>query len=195
MKDKNFDRKHILLDAALEEFSQHSFDEASVNRILKEAGISKGVFYYHFKDKEALYLCLVEETSRVKKEFIFKELREDEFNEADIFDRFRLLAQAGIRFAAQYPKYTRLAAMITKEKNVTIRKHLNMYFSQSGQIDEMVVCAIQRGELSDTYPKEFISTVIGFLFAHYDEIFPRDRNAFENLDRFISMMKNGLGKK
>ncbi len=195
MKNKKFDRKHKLLDAALEEFSQRSFDEASVNRILKKADISKGVFYYHFKDKEALYLCLVEETSHVKREYITKELQEHEFIEADIFGRFRIQAQEGIQFAKQYPKYKQFAGMIAKERNIKIREHLKAYFSQSRQIEELVECAINKGELSDTYPKEFVAAVIGFLFAHYDEIFPDDRDAFENLDRFISMMKNGLGKK
>ncbi len=57
---KSFKREQKLLDAAIEEFSQWSFDEASVNRILKNAHISKGVFYYHFKDKEALYYSVME---------------------------------------------------------------------------------------------------------------------------------------
>ncbi len=194
MKEKKFGRRQKLLDAALEEFSQYSFDEASVNRILKTAGISKGVFYYHFKDKAALYICIVEETSRIKKEFIAEEMSMEEFEGADIFNRFRLQAQVGIRFAKMYPKYRQFAEMIAKEKNQNIREYIHHLFSQNGQIDDLVGHAIKQGELSEAYPKEFLTGVTRFMFAHYDEIFPDDRNAFENLNHFINMMKNGLGK-
>ena len=47
-----------LWDAALGEFSGHSFGEASLNEILKTAGINKGSFYYRFNDKKDLYLSV-----------------------------------------------------------------------------------------------------------------------------------------
>ncbi|MCB9742455.1 MAG: TetR/AcrR family transcriptional regulator [Alphaproteobacteria bacterium] len=49
-----------ILDAAAEEFAAAGFHEASLNRILAEAGLSKGAAYYYFDDKEDLFLTLVE---------------------------------------------------------------------------------------------------------------------------------------
>ncbi len=192
MKDKIFDRRQQLLDAALEEFSQTSFDEASINRILKNAVISKGVFYYHFKDKEALYLCLMEETSAVKWGFITAELRDKEISQANIFEQFRMQAQAGIRFAQQHPKYHQFARMLAKEKNPGIRAHIDAAFAQSDQLAAMVERGIKSNDFTSKYSKEFLITAIGFLFAHFDDMFPNERDAYENLDSYISMMKNGL---
>jgi AcrR family transcriptional regulator len=42
-------------------FAQHGYAGASVDRIVREAGFSKGTFYWHFKSKEDLFLALVEE--------------------------------------------------------------------------------------------------------------------------------------
>lgn len=193
MKEKSFERQRPLLDAALEEFSQRNFDQASINRILKNSGISKGVFYYHFNDKEALYLCLMEDTSQVKWEFITAELQDKDMMSADIFEMFRLQACAGIRFAQHHPKHHQFARMLAKEKNPGIRAHIDAAFAQSEKLDVMIERAMQNGNFSPAYSKDFLTAVIGFLFAHFDDVFPNERNAYENLDNYIAMMKNGLG--
>jgi AcrR family transcriptional regulator len=48
-------QRDAILRAALDEFAAHGFSGASLNRIIDEAGISKGSMYYYFDDKEALY--------------------------------------------------------------------------------------------------------------------------------------------
>jgi AcrR family transcriptional regulator len=49
------EQQEAILRAALEEFASHGFNEASLNRIIEEAGISKGSMYYYFDGKEDLY--------------------------------------------------------------------------------------------------------------------------------------------
>ena len=41
--------------AALDEFAAHGFHDASLNRIIEAAGISKGSMYYYFDGKEDLF--------------------------------------------------------------------------------------------------------------------------------------------
>ncbi|MGV3622304.1 MAG: TetR/AcrR family transcriptional regulator [Archangium sp.] len=45
------DKKQRLMHAAMTEFGRHGYELASMNRILDEAGFSKGSFYYYFDDK------------------------------------------------------------------------------------------------------------------------------------------------
>ncbi len=49
------EQQEAILGAALEEFASHGFNEASLNRIIDEAEISKGSMYYYFDGKEDLY--------------------------------------------------------------------------------------------------------------------------------------------
>jgi AcrR family transcriptional regulator len=49
-----------LLAAATAEFAAHGYDDASVNRLLARAKISKGALYYYFSDKDDLYATVVE---------------------------------------------------------------------------------------------------------------------------------------
>lgn len=56
------ERREQILEAALEEFSQHGFRGASINKIAARAGMSTPRLLYHFKDKETLYRSLLTST-------------------------------------------------------------------------------------------------------------------------------------
>lgn len=47
-------KEHIIIVAS-RLFMQKSFKEVTMNEIVKETGLSKGAFYYHFKSKEELF--------------------------------------------------------------------------------------------------------------------------------------------
>jgi len=50
------DRKQRLIEAAISEFCTFGYEEGSLNRILKQAGMSKSSFYYYFDDKLDVFL-------------------------------------------------------------------------------------------------------------------------------------------
>ena len=52
-------QQQAILAAALEEFAAHGFHDASLNRVIDAAGISKGSMYYYFDGKEDLYAHVV----------------------------------------------------------------------------------------------------------------------------------------
>ncbi len=55
------EKKQALTRAAIREFARVSVQEASINRIVREAGVSRGSFYTYFEDKEDLLQYLLEE--------------------------------------------------------------------------------------------------------------------------------------
>ena len=52
------EKKQRILQAGFEEFARYPFRDASINRIIKNAEISRGSFYTYFEDKMAL-LCFI----------------------------------------------------------------------------------------------------------------------------------------
>lgn len=48
-------QQQAILRAALDEFAAHGFHDASLNRVIEAAGISKGSMYYYFDGKEDLF--------------------------------------------------------------------------------------------------------------------------------------------
>jgi AcrR family transcriptional regulator len=55
------ERRRQILDVAAHHFATDGFAAASLNRILSEAGVSKGAAYYYFDDKADLFATVVED--------------------------------------------------------------------------------------------------------------------------------------
>lgn len=72
MSDKNTTKDRIL-DAALDVFSSKGYHETRVDEIVTQAGVSKGSVYFHFPNKEKLFIALVDQ---------FADLLERRTNEA-----------------------------------------------------------------------------------------------------------------
>lgn len=53
------EKQEAILAAAAQEFAAYGYAQASLNRILELAGISKGAAYYYFDDKADLYMTAV----------------------------------------------------------------------------------------------------------------------------------------
>jgi AcrR family transcriptional regulator len=65
MPQQRFDRlepekQEAILAAAAGEFAEHGYESASLNRIARRAGTSKGSLYYYFEDKADLFGTVLE---------------------------------------------------------------------------------------------------------------------------------------
>jgi len=58
------EKQRRVLDASKMEFSEHVFEDASINHVIKNADISRGSFYQYFDDKKDLYFFLLKEIMR-----------------------------------------------------------------------------------------------------------------------------------
>ena len=91
-------KREMFLNVAIDEFTSKSFEEVSVNAIVKKANISRGSFYTYFDDLEELFNYIF--LSVKEKRFVYaKEL----INEADgdYFEFIRLL------FSYDYDQYNK----------------------------------------------------------------------------------------
>ena len=57
------DRHRRILDAALQVFSRRGYRDTSVDEIAGASGTSKGGIYFHFPNKEAIFLALLDRTA------------------------------------------------------------------------------------------------------------------------------------
>lgn len=56
------EKQEKLLSAAVREFTERPYNEASINRIIRAAHIPRGSFYMYFRDKEDLFQYLTRES-------------------------------------------------------------------------------------------------------------------------------------
>jgi len=60
------EKRERIIQKCYEEFSQNSFREASVSKIVSDLGIAKGSIYKYFKDKQDLYFYLIDRAAKTK---------------------------------------------------------------------------------------------------------------------------------
>jgi AcrR family transcriptional regulator len=108
------EKKDRVVDAALTEFASHTFHQATVDRIVETAGISKGSFYQYFLDKKDLYRHLVIMAQNKKLGYMKRTLKEA--SNTDIFSQLRGLYSAGVRFAKDNPRLLAIGQNLLKEE-------------------------------------------------------------------------------
>jgi len=100
LNSMNEEKKNLLINSALEEFSLRGYNRSSLNTILKHANVSKGSFYHYFKNKEDFFnnlssYCIQIVVDKLNKEEVLKE--------RDYIKRFQTQAEHKIEVSNTLP--------------------------------------------------------------------------------------------
>lgn len=137
----NQEKQDRILNAALKEFAQKGYQNASTNEIVKEAGISKGLLFHYFNNKKDLYLFLYSHFMDITMEEIMEKI---DWNEKDLFNRYRQVGVLKFDLFQKYPEmfnfikgvYTEDAPDVKKEIQQKNKELLNSgYKDLFGDID------------------------------------------------------------
>lgn len=94
------EKQQSIINAAMKEFAQKGFDNASTNEIVKAANISKGLLFHYFNNKKDLYLFLYDYSLEIFSNEFFGKI---DWNEKDIFIRLRQMAILKGEIIKKYP--------------------------------------------------------------------------------------------
>ena len=198
MKEKSFERKNELIEAALTEFSSHTYESASLNKIIKKTGISKGTFYYHFEDKKALYLFILGIAGESQAEFVNKNMRGQNLRGKDIFEQLKLQFKFSGEFTLEQPKYYRFITMFMKEAEINKDLKSVLEGSNDTLFDEIITRAVKQEDFNNRFPIDFVTRIMHYLFINYFAIFNAEEDyqlekMLKNANNFVDFLKYGLG--
>ena len=77
-----------IIEASKSEFSKYNFYDASINRIIREAEISRGSFYQYFENKEDLFIYILDSYKLTIVEWL---KNKSENKKYDIFEAYLLV--------------------------------------------------------------------------------------------------------
>lgn len=93
-------KQQRILNAALKEFAENGYEQASTNQIVKNAGIGKGMLFYYFKNKKELYQYLIEYSMNITmNEF----LNLVDTTETDFINRMRQVSLLKMKLYTENP--------------------------------------------------------------------------------------------
>jgi TetR/AcrR family transcriptional regulator len=200
----NTEKQERILNAALKEFAQKGYENASTNEIVKIAGISKGLLFHYFNNKKELYLFLFNHFVEVLMEEFFDEL---DFSQRDIFDRLKNLMILKSKLVNKYPEvfnFMMTAHMNTSEeikKEMDTSKSELMQSSYGKLFDNIDMTRFQEGiDLQRTF-NIIMWTLEGFSNHEIEKAKQLNKDtwdfddAFAEAEVYIDMLKRCFYKK
>ena len=98
-----------IMEAGIEEFAECGLDRAAMSRIAKASGVSVGVLYKYYKDKDDFFLACVQYSLRLLEETMASVVREED----DLLGCIRNLIHTLVKEAHEHPAYYKLYNEIT----------------------------------------------------------------------------------
>ncbi|MEL7565640.1 MAG: TetR/AcrR family transcriptional regulator [Dehalobacterium sp.] len=130
----NNDKKERIINAALAEFAQKKYDDASTNNIVTTAQIGKGMLFHYFGNKKNLYLYLYRYVRAIMDEEIYRRI------DCDSGDLPTILKQLGVlklEVLKRHPDMTDFIAQTKREKSPEVHGDLeNIEKERSYQLRE-----------------------------------------------------------
>jgi AcrR family transcriptional regulator len=134
------ERKVQIINAAEEVFTKKGFDEARMDDIAEETGLSKGTLYLYFKSKDDLIIAILDRM--IQREFKqLENLNQDELSATDaIWKITDLLTKDILGWLRLIPIVYQFLALAFRNKYVqlALKKYINRYL-------DILVPIIQRG--------------------------------------------------
>lgn len=181
-------KQNRLLEAAKHEFSENFYEDASINKIIKEINMPRGSFYLYFENKEDLYLYILELYLKEFKRILLDLL---EKNNHDIFKSFICL-------------YDYIVNVKTIEKNLIDKIFINMNSKRfeyaipellKKEVDGSILNSIQ---MQDEDINLIMSIIIPILFINISTTLSEPNNKDKVREFYIkqiNIIKRGLERK
>jgi len=194
-------KQKSIIDASVKEFADNGFKNASVNKIVEKAGISKGSLFNYFKSKNLLFDHIYAIALREVKYYLV-EVRDESEND-DFFTRFAKIINAGIVFINKHPRLAKIYFRLLNSNDSPHGKGIiqNLHSEAIRYLTEFVEKGIEREELlSELNPSTVAflmeSILNRILQVHYLEIFDKKSNIskIDNgwVDEIVDTLKTGL---
>jgi AcrR family transcriptional regulator len=196
-------KQKSIIDASVNEFANNGFKNASVNKIVEEAGISKGSLFNYFKSKNLLFDHIYQIALREVKTYLAK-VRDESKND-DFFTRFSKIINSGIAFINKHPRLAKIYFRLLNSDDSPHGKVIvqKLHSEAIRYLTQFVETGIERNELrSELNPTTVAflmeSTLNRILQVHYLEIIDTkselSKTYNNRIDEIVDTLKMGLSK-
>ncbi|MGQ9920294.1 MAG: TetR/AcrR family transcriptional regulator [Desulfobacca sp.] len=146
------DKQARIIEAALTEFADKGYQQASLNTIVAASGIAKGSLYQYFTDKSGIFLYVFDFAIAVVRRLLVQ-VKETTLEE-DFFTRLERSLLAGLDFIRQHPQIYGLYLKILFDQQVPQRQELLRRVRQyaADYLHSLLRQGLARGELRPDLP-------------------------------------------
>ncbi len=142
-----------IIDAALAEFADKGYQQASLNTLVAHSSISKGSLYQYFRDKRGIFLYIFQFAIGLVRKTLLRV--KDDTREENFFIRLERSLLAGVDFIRRHPRIYGLYLKILFDEHVPQRVELLQAVRQfaADYLRSLVRQGLARGELREDLPE------------------------------------------
>lgn len=141
------DKRNAIINAGFRVFSQYSYKKSPMSEIAAEAGISKSLLFYYFRNKKELFLFLCKYSMEVTQQEI---IRQNCYEQKDFFDIFLSGLKVKVQLMKQYPDLSLFQLKAYYEKDKELRPEINKLIrAYSGYETQAEVLKLSREQFAE----------------------------------------------
>lgn len=109
------EKREKIINSAMKEFSKNTFEKASTNKIVADAGISKGLLFHYFGSKKKLFEYLEYFIISIVGNSIIDKLN---WEQRDIFVRLKEVSIIKFKIFQRYPYLTDFSLILFEDETI-----------------------------------------------------------------------------
>lgn len=161
----SMEKRTLIIDTALEEFANNTYDKASLSKIVETAQIAKGSMYQYFNNKEELFYYLIQYASDQKLFYINATLN---VVQTDFFKLYKDIIFAAARFDIEFPLYSSFLYSVGKDTHNSTQTKKIMASSVEF-IKKLLQDAYSKGQIRKDVNLDFAAFIISYLSVDVGE--------------------------
>lgn len=204
------EKRERFINAAIDEFADNDYKNASISRLCKTIGIAKGSFYQYFEDKQDLVRFLIDLALQEKQTLLNDIPIPDP--KAGFFETLRWMFKLQAQFELKHPRLGEVSYRIFSGDLPFKDEMIDQFRSQGDDsIKHLIEQGIAQGSIDPEVDIETVTFIVRTLFGelsrflqrrlglHDKAFFTREleesewEEATRHFDRLITYLEHGFG--
>lgn len=192
------EKRERITEVIIDEFSENTYETASINQIVKTAEIAKGSFYQYFEDKKDIYKMTIDICQKEKMKYIEKINEKTRY--LDDFSIMRELFIAIIKFDLDNPKLSSTLNKFYKIVDLEFKDEIlkDIEIDSEYEFKTILQNGIDKGRIYYNVDVELVSFLLENISINVKEYFKikKDQDKYVSYDGFVNMaidlIENGI---
>jgi AcrR family transcriptional regulator len=164
MTSEEIGMRNTILETAKNLFIEHGYHGLSMREIAEGVGVSKAALYYHFKDKEELFVEILNDNL----EKMGSAITAIQVRPVSCSEKIKSFIEYVLNQPAEQRSIIRLGTQEIVQLSAESRKLFDATYHAkfTGKVQEIILCGMQSGEFKDLDPEITTWALLGLLYPY-----------------------------
>jgi AcrR family transcriptional regulator len=183
-----------ILTTAKNLFIQRGYHGLAMREISEALGVTKPALYYHFKDKEELFLAVL----KIYLDEMETALDQITAEPASCRDKIRQFIEYVLSQPAEQRALIRLASQEMGHLSAASRKAFDRVYREKfiGKVETILRTGMETGEIQSIQPEVATHTLLGMMYPYFYPSRAGDKGlSVETIQQVVSIYLDGVSRK